>query len=310
MTDFSRRRLFRAAGAFGAVALAAGCTTKVTGSAVPVPHPTPVEPPAPPDALAKARRAGSVGVLAVANAKPFSYSEASGITGEAVEVAKAAFTAIGIAAVKFELTDYQVAQQKIQVMTASGEDSIACFAGATIFDATMCQNTDPVPDFQYLVAFGVAKGNPKHIKTLADVVQGKRTVAAMTGVPLTDAVRRAGVPSSSIKQFANPIEAMQAVVHGQADCFPFYDISLRGLVEGAAVPGMDVTDGTQIPGAQPMAAGFQFLKRSEDTSIRDAFAAQLQKMRESGQWQQIASRFGLAPGNALPQGFTIDQVCH
>jgi len=141
MTDFNRRQLFRAAGALGAVAVAAGCTTKVTGSAVPVPHPTPVKPP---DALAKLRQAGSVGVMAVANAKPFSYSEGSGITGEAVEVAKAAFTAIGIAAVKFELVDYPTAQQKLQVLTAAGEDSIACFAGASIFDDTMCQNTEPV----------------------------------------------------------------------------------------------------------------------------------------------------------------------
>jgi polar amino acid transport system substrate-binding protein len=306
MNDLSRRRLFRAAGGLAVLGLASACTSTVSGSPVPVPHPTPVAPPAPPNRLAKARQAG-VGVLAVADARPFSYQDSAGLTGETVEVSKAVFTALGIRAVRVELTSYEAVQQKLAAMAAAGDDSIACFGGATIFESAMCQATDPVPDFQYKIAFGVRKGNPKKITTMDDVVKGKRSCAVLTVTPLKEQLQAAGV--SSLQPFVSPADAMKAVADGRADCFPFYDISLRQLASDNPVAGVDVVGSTEIPGAPPMIAGFQFLK-DEDTSLRDAFAAQLETMRQNGQWLQIAGRFGLTQDNAVPQDYSNGQFCH
>ena len=169
---------------------------------------------------------------------------------------------------------------------------------------------DLVPDYQYLIAFGVPKGNPKNIKGINDVVQGKRTIATITGTTIGSMMRAAGVPTSSIKQFPEPITALRAVAQGQADCFPFYDISLRQLVaDGGPVQGVEATAGFELPSSPPMVSGYQFVKQ-DDTSLRDAFAAQLRTMHDSGQWLQISSRFGLGQANAVPAGFTVDQVCH
>ncbi|TDP97696.1 transporter substrate-binding domain-containing protein [Labedaea rhizosphaerae] len=306
MNDLSRRRLFRAAGGLAVLGLASACTSTVSGSPVPVPHPTPVQPPTPPNRLAKARQEG-VAVLAVTDARPFSYQDSSGLTGEVVEVSKAAFTALGIRAVKFELTGYEAVQQKLATMAAAGDDSIACFGGALIFEPSMCQTTDPVPDFQYKIAFGVQKGNPKKITTMDDVIKGKRSCAVLTGTPLKEQLQAAGV--TSLPSFASPMDAMKAVADGRADCFPFYDISLRLLASDNPVAGVEVVGSTEIPGVQPMVAGFQFIK-NEDTSLRDAFAAQLETMRQDGQWLQIAGRFGLNQDNAVPQDYSNGQFCH
>jgi polar amino acid transport system substrate-binding protein len=132
----------------------------------------------------------------------------------------------------------------------------------------------------------------------------------VTGAALQGALQASGVPSSSIKQFPEPVAAMHAVAGGQADCFPFYDISVRQLVaDGGPVPGLESATPFELPGSAPMVSGFQFIKR-DDTSIRDAFTTQLTAMRQNGQWLQIASRFGLTAGNAVPPGFSVDQVCH
>lgn len=305
MNDLSRRQLLRAAGGLAVLGLASACTTTVSGSAVPVAHPTPVTPPAPPDRLAKAKQAGSVTVLAITDAKPFSYQDSTGVTGEAVEVSKAVFTALGIRAVRFELTSYEAVQQKLAAMAAAGDDTVACFAGASIFDQAMCQITDPVPDFQYKISFAVKKGNPKKISTVADVYKNKRTCAVLSVTPI--AQQLAG--HAALKPFPSPVQAMQAVAQGQVDCFPFYDISLRQLASVGAGPQLDVVGSSDIPGAPPMAAGFQFIKHEDDTSLRDAFTAQLETLRQNGQWQQIATRFGLTQDNALPSGFSVDQAC-
>lgn len=313
MNDLSRRQLFRAAGGLAVVGLASACTTSVNGSAVPVPHPTPVTPPGPPNNLAKARQSGTVGVMAIANNQPFSYSDPAapgGLTGESIEVIREVFVAIGVPTVKYVLIDFPGAQQKMMAMAAAGDDSYAVFAGGVIFNSQYCQGFDQVPDFQYLIAFGVPKGNPKNIKGINDVLQGKRTVATITGATLEPYLEASGVPSTSIKRFPESTSALRAVAQGQADCFPFYDISLRQLVaNGGPVQGMEVTEGFELPGLGPKVSGYQFIKQ-DDTSIRDAFTAQLATMKQNGQWLQIANRFGLTQANDVPSSFSIDQVCH
>lgn len=304
MNDLSRRQLLRAAGGVAVMGLAAACTTSVSGSPVPVPNPTPVKPPAPPNRLEKAKQAGTVTVLAITDDKPFSYQDSSGVTGEAVEVSKAAFTALGIRAVRFELISYEGVQQKLAAMAAAGQDDIACLAGATIFDEATCRITDPVPDFQYKISFMVPKGNPKKITTVDGVFKDKRTCAVLTVTPI--ATQLAG--HTTLKPFQSPMAAMQAVAQGQVDCFPFYDVSLRELASVGAGTQLDVVGTSEIPGAAPMVAGFQFVK-DEDTSLRDAFAGQLDIMRQNGQWLRIATRFGLTQDNAVPPGFAVDQLC-
>jgi polar amino acid transport system substrate-binding protein len=312
MNDLSRRRLFRAAGGLAVVGLTAGCTTSVSGSAVPVPHPTPVTPPGPPNNLQKARQAGTVTVMTISDDRPFSYKDpdGNGITGETVEVLKAIFPAIGIPKVSFELIDFAGARQKMLTLAAAGDDTFALFATGALLQAEDCERFDLVPDFRYLIAFGVPKGNPKNIKGLEDILNGTRTIATLTGSILDQQLRTGGVPSSSIKQWPDPVTALKAVSQGQVDCFPFYDVSLRQLLaDGALVQGVVATDGVELLSAPPMVSGYQFVKQ-DDMSIRDAFTAQLSTMQQNGQWLQIASRFGLTQGNAVPPGFSVDQVCH
>lgn len=293
MSDLSRRGFLRRASIVGAAAvggptLLSACeSTSSSGS----------------DVLSKAKKNGFINV-GIAGEIPYGYTDKTGkVTGEAPEVARAVFKNLGVPELRAKQVDFDAL---IQSLDAGDFDMVA--AGMAILPKRCKHATFSVPDYQALVAFLVPKGNPKNIKTFADVKRTGVTIAAENGAVELGYATDAGISSGQIQQFNSPDEMLSAVTSNRVYGMLLTDITLNSLAAGN--PKVEVTPGFQpvVSGKpQPEVGGFVF--RQDESSLVSAFNAQLTKLHTSGQWAQIVKPFGFTQENLPPAGVTTGQLC-
>ncbi|HJQ48063.1 MAG TPA: ectoine/hydroxyectoine ABC transporter substrate-binding protein EhuB [Amycolatopsis sp.] len=287
--DFFRRSAFVGVAAVGAPVVLAACQS--TGSSG--------------DTLTAAKSANTIRV-GIANEQPYGFADSSGnTTGEAPEVARAAFKALGIANVQASVVPFD---QLIPALNAKQFDVVA--AGMNITPTRCKAALFSDPDYSALTALLVPKGNPQGVSTLADVASKKVNLAVLSGAVEKGYATSAGVSDSQITTLDTQDNMLRAVTAGRVYAAALTDISLKWLVKQNPDAGVEVTPGftpTQSGKAVVSAGGFVF--RQSDTSLRDAFNQQLQTLHGNGQWLQIVTPFGFGQNNLPPAGLTTATLC-
>ncbi|WP_328617080.1 transporter substrate-binding domain-containing protein [Amycolatopsis sp. NBC_00355] len=127
------------------------------------------------DALQAAKDAKTIRI-GIANEAPYGFADSSGkTTGEAPEVARAVFKALGIDGVQASVVPFD---QLIPALTAKQFDVVA--AGMNI-TGKRCQTADfSAPDFSALTALLVPKGSPQGVVKLEDVAAKRVKVAVLS----------------------------------------------------------------------------------------------------------------------------------
>lgn len=150
--------------------------------------------------LEKARQQGYIRV-GFANEAPFGYATPDGkLTGEAPEVAKAVLARMGIAEIDGVLTEFG---SLIPGLKAGRFDIIA--AGMFITPKRCKQVSFSEPSYGIGQAFLVSEGNPKRLKTYADVAQQSDVkLAVMAGAIERDYAKKAGVSLSQLVTLPDP----------------------------------------------------------------------------------------------------------
>lgn len=255
--------------------------------------------------LQRIRDAGTVKV-GIAGEVPYGYTDESGnVTGEAPEVAKAVFKAMGVANVEAEQVEFK---QLIPALNASQYDMVA--AGMAIFPERCGQAAFSHVDYVTPTAFMVPKGNPQGVATFDDIKAKNLTVAVLSGTIEQSVAEAAGVPKGNIQTYAGQAELFQALVNKRAYCGALTDISLNDLMKNNPDAPMEVTEGfvPEIDGEpQIQAGGFVFRKGESD--LLDAFNAELDKLHESGEWLEIVKPFGFTESNLPPDDVTTEKLC-
>lgn len=285
--EWTRRDLFKWAAFAGAAATGlAACQSTTSG-----------------DTLTAAKNANSI-KIGIANEAPYGFADASGnVTGEAPEVAKATFKGIGINGVQASVVPFD---QLIPALNAKQFDVVA--AGMNITPQRCKAALFSIPDYTALTALLVPKGNPQNVNTLQDVAAKKAKLAVLSAAVEKGYATSAGVPEDQIQVLDTQDNMLRAVTTGRVYAAALTDISLKWLVKQNPDAPVEVTAGyNAAPGGQPSAGGFVF--RKEDTSLRDAFNAQLKTLHDNGQWLQLASPFGFAAANLPPADLTTDKLC-
>jgi polar amino acid transport system substrate-binding protein len=287
--EWTRRDFFRRSAAFGAVAvggpaLLSACTTTSSG-----------------DTLQAAKSAKTI-KIGIANEAPYGFADSSGnTTGEAPEVARAVFKALGIDQVQASVVPFD---QLIPALAAKQFDVVA--AGMNITPPRCAAAAFSIPDYSALTALLVPKGNPQQILKLEDVAAKKVKVAVLSAAVEKNYLTSAGVSEDQIQTLDTQDNMLLSVRYGRVYCAALTDISLKWLVQKNPGVAVEVTPGFD-PSTKGSAGGFVF--RKEDGSLRDAFNAELTKLHNSGEWGRIVTPFGFSQSNLPKAGVTTEKLC-
>jgi polar amino acid transport system substrate-binding protein len=276
-------------------ATVAGCAEEVVGQAGPDP-----------DDLKKVRETPAgpampdvVNVVIIAYA-PYTVQNGSDLSGPVPDVARKVLTDIGVRTVRFTIVREQ---EKVLTMAAAGALDMA---GGLATRPDLCNGLAfSRPDYVSGTALAVPAGNPKGLKTYADVVSQGATIAVMASAPEEQDAPRAGVSGDHIRQTPDPVSILQAVQAGQVDCFAFDDLSLRELVKTNG-QGLEVAAPFMPDGRLPLVGAYCFAK---DSPLLEPVDRALKDLHDSGEWLRMVRPFGLSEANEPPADLTVEKAC-
>ncbi|WP_030868884.1 ectoine/hydroxyectoine ABC transporter substrate-binding protein EhuB [Streptomyces sp. NRRL S-37] len=270
----SRRSLLAGVAALGALG-AAGCSRVPTAAAT-----------GGGDLLDRLKAAGVVR-LGIAGEIPFGYIDKNGdLTGEAPELAKVIFQRLGVDRVQPVPTEFG---SLIPGLNSQQFDVVA--AGMYINPDRCQQVIFSDPDYQMLDSFIVRKGNPKGLHDYRDVVKKKAKFATGTGYAEIAYAVEAGYEESDILIVPDQVAGLNAVEAGRADVFAGTALTTREVVKKSAKA--EVTEPFKpVVGGKPHVDGGGFAFRPNETGLRDAFNAELRKLKNSGELLRILKPFG------------------
>ena len=254
--------------------------------------------------LQRLKDAGTV-KIGIAGEVPYGYTENGEVTGEAPEVAKAVFAAMGIDNVDATQVEFS---QLIPALNAGQYDMVA--AGMAILP-NRCENAQfSTVDYVTPTALLVPAGNPQQVNNLADIKAKNLPVAVLSGTIEEAVAQSLGIPANNIQPYQGQPEMLQALLDGRAYAGALTDISLRRMVaDNPGVP-LEVTEGfvPVIDGKEQIQAG-GFVFRKGDDQLVEEFNSALDNLHKSGEWLRIVEPFGFTEDNVPPEDVTTEQLC-
>ncbi|MFD7817932.1 ectoine/hydroxyectoine ABC transporter substrate-binding protein EhuB [Streptomyces sp. NPDC059785] len=267
----SRRTLLTGASALAAAGAlgAAGCSRVDTG-----------------DLLERLKAQGVVR-LGIAGEIPFGYIDKNGdLTGEAPELAKVVFKRLGIDRVQPVPTEFG------SLIPGLNSQQFDVVSAGMYINAERCEQVlFADPDYQMLDAFIVRKGNPKGLHSYKDVVEKKAKFATGTGYAEIAYAVEAGYKESDILIVPDQVAGLNAVEAGRVDVFAGTALTTRSVVRKSAKAESTKPFAPLVKG-KPHIDGGGFAFRLTETRLRDAFNAELAKMKKSGEVFRILKPFG------------------
>ncbi|MBN9109975.1 MAG: transporter substrate-binding domain-containing protein [Pseudonocardia sp.] len=286
----SRRRLFVALGATGATLLAGGAAGCGRSDGTPT--------------LQRIRES-RVARVAIAGEQPYGFSDASGrVTGESPEVARLVLRAMGVDGIEAVQVSFD---KLLDTLVGGNADLVA--AGMTISPDRCARVAFSRPDFVAQPAFLVRRGNPRGLRSFADV-RGRVQLGVLAGSAEQAWAKAGGVPDDTVTAFDGQSTLVRAVADERVDAAVLTRISL--LDELRRNPGrqLEVTRPFRVTiGGREVVPAGGFAFRREDTDLVAAFDAGLSAAQTSGDWLKAASPFGFSAANLPPAELTTTALC-
>lgn len=290
MSNWTRRELFRVGAMTGAAALLAACSKVPDSSAG--------------GTLQRIRDAGVI-KIGIAGEVPYGYTEDGEVTGEAPEVAKAVFAAMGINEVEATQVEFG---QLIPALNANQYDMVA--AGMAILPDRCANAQFSAVDYVTPTALLVPAGNPQQVNNFDDVLAKNVPIAVLSGTVEEAVARDLGIPAGNIQPYAGQPELFQALLDQRAYCGALTDISLRRMLADNPGAPLEVTAGfvPVVDGREQIQAGGFVFRKGDDDLVAE-FNTELKKLQDSGQWLEIATPFGFTADNQVPADVSTEKLC-
>lgn len=245
--------------------------------------------------------------IGFANEKPYAYKEADGtLTGEAVEITKVILKRLGVDDVRGELTEFG---SLIGGLQAKRFDMITAgmFINPERCQAVLFAN----PEYSIGEGIAVKKGNPLNLKSYEEIAANKKAkVAVMAGAVELDYLEKSGVAKDQLVIVPDQDAAINALQAGRADAMTMTGPALQSRLDAASDANLErVADFVQpiIDGKDVRGYGASAF-RQDDQAFRDAFNAELEKMKASGELLDILKTFGFTEAE-LPGDITAEVLC-
>ncbi|MER6034995.1 ectoine/hydroxyectoine ABC transporter substrate-binding protein EhuB [Streptomyces sp. NPDC101169] len=247
-------------------------------------------------------RAQGVVRLGIAGEIPFGYIDRNGhLTGEAPELAKVIFKRLGVDRVQPVPTEFG---SLIPGLNSQQFDVVA--AGMYVNPERCEQVIFADPDYQMLDSFIVRKGNPKGLHSYRDVVEKKARFATGTGYAEIAYAVEAGYKESDILIVPDQVAGLNAVEAGRVDVFAGTALTTREVVRKSSKAEATKPFAPLVKG-KPHVDGGAFAFRPTETRLRDAFNAELRKLKRSGELLRVLRPFGFS--EAEMTDLTAKELC-
>ncbi|GIP45454.1 ectoine/hydroxyectoine ABC transporter substrate-binding protein EhuB [Paenibacillus sp. J45TS6] len=242
-----------------------------------------------------------------ANEKPYAYKEADGtLTGEAVEIARVILERLGVKEMRGELTEFGSLVAGLQ---AKRFDLIT--AGMFINPNRCSAVLFADPEYSIGEALAVKQGNPLELVSYEGIASnGEAKVAVMTGAVEIEYLEKSGIPSDRIIQVPDQASAISALQADRVQAITMTGPSLQAMLESANDNKIErVADFTQptVDGESVRGYGATAFRQA-DTEFQEAYNAELQKMKDSGELLEILQKFGFTE-DELPGDMTAAALC-
>jgi polar amino acid transport system substrate-binding protein len=292
--DWSRRDFLRrggvAAGVLALPGVAAACGK--TGSGSTAGH------------LQQLKNQGSI-TVGIAGEEPYDYLEGGTLTGMDPSVQKAIWAKLGIKTVKAKQVAFE---GLIPGLVARRFDVVA--AGMFIIPDRCKQASFSDPMYCAPNAFLVPKGNPKQITDFKSVAAAGIKLGVEGGAVEGIYAEKNGVKKSNIVQVASERDALLQLKQGRLGAFGLTTISLNNILKKNPESGIELTKPFTpvVDGKEQRGCGGAVF-RKQDTDLRNAFNAELKKLKDSGELLKIIQPFGFGPETLPPADVTTASLC-
>lgn len=256
-------------------------------------------------ALERAKRQGYV-TVGFANETPYAYTTPDGkITGQAVETARAVLKKLGVKEMKGSVVEFG---SLIPGLKANRFDIIT--AGMFITPERAKEVAFANPEYVIGGALAVRAGNPRDLHSYEDIKKNpKAKVAVMAGSAEAEQLAEVGIPKGQIIAAPDQAAALAALKAGRVDAITMSGPALQKLILTAKDSSIErVKDFTQpiIDGKKAQSYGAAVF-RIEDKEFREAYNAELEKMKKSGELLKILKQFGFTE-QEFPGDVTAEEV--
>ncbi|HEU5014990.1 MAG TPA: ectoine/hydroxyectoine ABC transporter substrate-binding protein EhuB [Roseiflexaceae bacterium] len=260
----------------------------------------------PEDTLERARQSGSIRV-GYAPEAPFAFrTRAGSVTGESPEVAREVLRRMGITNIEWVQTEWG---SLIPDLKAGRFDIIATGMFITCDRARQIAFTQPT--FRVDEALLVAKGNPKHLHSYADIkAHPDARLAVVNGAVEARIAEEQGIPPGRILPVPDAQTGLIAVRSGRVDALGLTSISVAALasrdpahVEHATPFEMPLLNGHAAEGYGALGV------RQEDRALLEELNQQLEHFIGSDAHLRLLARFGFTHDELPTQDATPLHNC-
>jgi polar amino acid transport system substrate-binding protein len=252
--------------------------------------------------------AGKKLVVGIHNRTPWAYRDKDNkVVGIHPDVIRAVFAPLGVKDFEFVVSDFGA---MIPGLLAGRFDIIA--SGVAITPPRCEQVLFSEPDVAVGDSLLVKKGNPLKLHSYEDIAKNpKARLAGGRGSENTKNAIAAGVPESQISLFPNNEAAVSAILADRADVATLSAPSAIGVIDEQKVEGIARAlpfKGLIKSNGQPakLYTGTVFPKSS--TRLRDAYNAELAKLRASGALKTIMTKYNFTDDEDAGS-VTTSQLC-
>jgi polar amino acid transport system substrate-binding protein len=255
-------------------------------------------------ALDKVKQQGYI-TVGFAGEAPYAYQEGGKLTGEDPAVHQEIWKAIGVDELRGVQVDFG---QLIPGLNANRFDVVA--AGMFILPERCQQAAFSEPVYCAPQAFLVPKGNPKNISDYQSAAQAGIKVGVLSGAVEGIQAAKLGVSNRNIVELASQRDGLAALSAGRVGAFALTSISLRNMLKDNPDANVELTKPFTpvIDGKESLGCGGAVFRKA-DNQLREAFNAELAKLKESGRLLELIQPFGFGPETVPPNDVTTATLC-
>lgn len=241
-----------------------------------------------------------------ANEKPYAYEEDGELQGAAVAIAKAVFENLGIDEVDGKLSEFG------NLIPGLGAGKFDVITAGMAITPDRCKNVAfGEPEIKYGEGLIVETGNPMNLKSYKDIAANPDVkVAVMSGATEKEFMIKEGVAESQIMMVPDIPASFSAVESGRAAVTTGTEMTIKMALESANIDKLEFVNEFEQPEIEgvPSYGAAAFL--NEDDELREAYNAELKKMKENGEIAALIEPFGFTEEmNTVDNDITTESVC-
>ena len=248
--------------------------------------------------LEKMQKAG-VARMAIAHEPPFTdYKPGGELTGASADLTREIMKRLGVAKIEPQVTEFGAMIPGVQArrfdVISTGLFMRPQRCAAILFSQ---------PDTCTSRGFAVKKGNPKKLDSMESVRDSKDAkLGACGGCYDETRAIEVGVPRDRIVNVTDVLNSLKMLQAGRVDAVAWPDISIKDALPKLGDPNLELV---VVKGIDPQCSGAGFHK--DDKDLRDKYDVELDKMKKSGEFGAIMTKYNFNPQYAIDN--TRDKCC-